>query len=192
MDIASLDDVMADIAARLTDAAQNRKSPMHVPAVASADAEVRTMVLRDFDAEEMTLRFHSDVRSPKIAAFEADSRAGVLLYDKDAKVQLRVRGTARIERDGPTAAAAWATGNNFARRCYLAPVPPGTVVDGPSPNLPEDVRDEQPSDERLEAKARENFCVLIVDIAEVDWLYLAHDGHRRAMWDGTDARWLAV
>ena len=192
MEIETLDDVLDDIAARLSDAAGNRKSPMHVPAVASADAEVRTMVLRDFDRDAMTLRFHSDVRSPKIAAFEADPRCGVLLYDKEAKVQLRVRGTARIERDGPVAEAAWDAGTNFARRCYLAPMPPGTETQAPSPNLPEDVRDEEPSDERLEAEARENFCVLIVEIAEVDWLYLAHDGHRRAVWNGGQAHWLAV
>ncbi len=188
----TLDDVIADILERLSDAASNRKSPMHVPAVASADAGVRTMVLRDFDRDAMTLRFHSDARSPKIAAFEEDPRCGVLLYDKAANVQLRVRGMARVERHGPVADAAWEAGTNFARRCYLAPVPPGTEADGPSPNLPEDVLDEEPSDERLDAEARENFGVLIVAIEEVDWLYLSHDGHKRAVWNGEEARWLAV
>ena len=191
MTIETLDEVAADIVARLGDAASNRKNPMHVPAVASADADVRTMVLRDFDRESMTLRFHSDARSPKIGVFERDPRCGVLLYDKEAKVQLRVRGTVRIERSGPIADKAWEKSANFARRCYLAPEAPGTPEDAPFPNLPEDVRDEEPSDARLDSEARENFCVLLVQIDEVDWLYLAHDGHRRARWDGTDAQWLA-
>ena len=192
MKIDTLDDVVADIVARLEDAAANRKSAMHTPAVASADADVRTLVLRGFDRDAMTLRFHSDVRSPKIGVIGADPRVGILLYDKEAKVQLRVRGRCRIERAGAIADAAWERSANFARRCYLAPKPPGTPEDEPSPNLPEDVRDEEPTDERLDAEARKNFCVLIVEIAEVDWLYLAHDGHRRAVWDGDRARWLAV
>ncbi|MEN3971471.1 pyridoxamine 5'-phosphate oxidase family protein [Sphingomicrobium sp. XHP0235] len=192
MTIETLEEVVADIVTRLSDAASNRKSAMHVPAVASADAQVRTMVLRDFDREAMTLRFHSDARSPKIGAFERDPRCGVLFYDKEAKVQLRVRGTVRVERTGPIADKAWAESANFARRCYLAPEAPGTPEDAPFANLPDDVRDEEPSDERLDAEARENFCVLLIRIDEVDWLYLAHDGHRRARWGGASAQWLAV
>ncbi|HCY02993.1 MAG TPA: flavin-binding protein, partial [Erythrobacter sp.] len=62
---------------------------MHSPVVATADADARVMVLRAFDADSWLLRFHTDVRSPKVAVIETDSRIGVLAYDRQAKIQLR-------------------------------------------------------------------------------------------------------
>ena len=95
----TLDEVRADIAARLSAAANDRRSAMHSPVVATADADARVMVLRAFDADSWLLRFHTDVRSPKVAVIEADPRIGVLAYDRQAKIQLRLRGTGRIERE---------------------------------------------------------------------------------------------
>ena len=51
----------------------------------------------------------------------------------------------------------------------------------------------RPSEEQL-LPARENFAVLLIEPTSLDWLYLAHDGHRRAQfarampgqdWQGT-------
>ena len=52
---------------------------------------------------------------------------------------------------------------------------------------------DNPSEEQL-LPARENFAVLLIEPSSLDWLYLAHDGHRRAQfarsgpgqnWQGT-------
>ena len=96
-----LDDVRTDLSNRLIRAAKDRKSPMHVPAVVTSDVDARGMVLREFDSAAFTLRFHTDTRAPKVAAIEADPRVAVLFYDKGAKIQIRVRGTAEILRDAP-------------------------------------------------------------------------------------------
>ncbi|UYH55446.1 pyridoxamine 5'-phosphate oxidase family protein [Qipengyuania sp. SS22] len=186
----TLDEVRADLSARLANAAGNRHSAMHTPVVATADADARMMVLRAFDADSWTLRFHTDARSPKVAVIEGDPRIAMLGYDRDAKVQLRLRGTGRIERDGAMVDAAWAESTNFARRCYLGEGP-GAVSKEPTSGLPPEFERDEPDYAQL-IPARENFAVLLMQADEVDWFSLAHNGHRRAllMRDGR-GRWIA-
>ena len=184
----SLETIRADAQARLTRAARDRRAPMHTPVVATGDADARVMVLRAFDP--WTLRFHTDHRAPKVRVMEEDPRVGILLYDKAEKVQIRVRGQARIERNGAVAQAAWEAGNNFARRCYLGDAP-GTVAQAASSGLPSRFEGPEPTDDDL-VPARAHFAVLLVELTHLDWFHLAHDGHSRAQFDlveGT-AQWV--
>ncbi len=181
--------IRRDIDKRLADAADNRRSPMHTPVVATADADARVMVLRRWQAESRTLRFHTDARAPKVAPIGEGAPVGVLFYDREAKIQIRCRGTGRIERDGAGADAAWAQSDNFARRCYLGEAP-GALSDEPTSGLPLRFEGVEPSDEEL-APARPNFAVLLVAVETIDWFYLANDGHRRAVLTAAGARWIA-
>ena len=183
----TLDDVRADIDRRLAKAASDRRSPMHVPAVATADADVRAMVLRGWDAARRILRFHTDARSPKAATVGAGAPVGVLFYDKAEKIQLRCRGTGRIET-GAAADGPWDAGDNFARRCYLG-AGPGEELDAPGSGLPPEYEGVEPDDDALQP-ARTNFAVLLVRVERFDWLWLAHTGHRRAMIEGAQGRWV--
>ena len=178
MDV-TLDGVFTDIQQRLTDAAGNRRSPMHTPVLATADADARVLVLRAFDPIEMELRFHTDARSPKVGVISEQPSVGVLFYDAAEKVQIRCRGLARIDSDSEQASSAWRGSTNYARRCYLGD-PPGETRSAPDSGLPEWAEGSQPSEAEL-APARENFAVLHVRIESVDWYCLSHEGHRRAM-----------
>ncbi|MEL6877064.1 MAG: pyridoxamine 5'-phosphate oxidase family protein [Pseudomonadota bacterium] len=173
-----LDDVREDLMRRLIRAAKDRKQAMHTPSVITSDVDVRTMVLREFDSEAWTLRFHTDTRSPKVAVIDADPRMAVLLYDKGAKVQIRARGTGKVLREGEVVDRAWANGTNFAKRCYLGEGP-GAASAEPTSGLPPEFEGVEPIDEQV-VPARPNFGVLLIEIAELDWLYLAHTGHLRA------------
>ena len=182
-----LDEIRADCANRLIRAARDRKSPMHTPVIVTADVDARVMVLRAFDAAAWRLRLHTDTRAPKAHAVAADPRVAAVFYDKGAKIQLRVRGTARIEAEGPVADAAWAASTNFARRCYLGDGP-GAVSAEATSGLPPAFEGVEPDEAQL-VPARENFAVLLIEIVELDWLYLAHTGHRRAQFLRTDGAW---
>ncbi len=183
----TLEDVQRDLTQRLVRAAKDRKSPMHVPAVVTSDVDARGMVLREFDSSAWTLRFHTDTRAPKVTAIEADPRMAVLFYDKGAKIQIRVRGEGCILRDAPVTETAWNNGSNFARRCYLGDGP-GVVSEDPTSGLPAELEGVEPSDEQLEP-AWENFAVLLVELRELDWLYLAHTGHLRAQFARDETGW---
>jgi 3-hydroxyisobutyrate dehydrogenase len=183
----NLPDIQADIARRLGDAASNRGVPMHVPAVVTSDVDARGMVLRAFDPASWTLRFHTDARAPKVAAIAADPRMAVLFYDKPAKVQIRVRGTGRVLTDDPLTDAAWAESTNFARRCYLGDAP-GDESESATSGLPAQFEGVEPDDAQLLA-ARENFAVLLIELAELDWFYLAQSGHSRAQFSRSEQGW---
>ncbi len=186
--IETLDQVRADIACRLRRGVRNRRSPMHLPSIATADAAIRIMVLRAFHAERWELALNTDSRAPKCEAIVADPRVGVLFYDQPAKIQLRCRGVARTEQEGPVADEAWDKASNLARRCYLGEGP-GVTATGPASGLPDWAEGIEPSAEQV-APARPNFAVLIIELIEVDWLHLAHEGHRRAIITRSDARWV--
>jgi len=182
-----LDEIRADCASRLIRAARDRKSPMHTPVIVTADVDARVMVLRAFDAANWTLRLHTDTRAPKARAIAADPRVAALFYDKGAKIQIRLRGEARIESRGPVADAAWAASTNFARRCYLGEGP-GAPSDAATSGLPPEFEGVEPDAVQL-LPARENFAVLLIAVTVIDWLYLAHTGHVRAQFTRTGDRW---
>lgn len=184
----TLDQVRDDIVRLLTHAADDRHSPMHTPVIATQDADARIMVLRAFDPQDWTLRFHTDARAPKCSQLAEGSPVGVLFYDREEKVQLRCRGSGRIEQTSSLAQRAWETSDAFARRCYLGAAP-GEESEGPTSGLPQWVEGQRPGEEQL-APARENFAILIVNVQSVDWYHLASGGHRRAIFEGGEGRWL--
>ena len=185
----SFEAIRADIAKRLGEAVSDRKSPMHTPVVATADADARVMVLRGWDAESGTLRFHTDARAPKCAVIGSGAPVGVVFYDKEAKIQLRLHGTGRIETNSAAADRAWEESSNFSRRCYLGEGP-GAVSDEPTSGLPDWAEGEEPSNREL-SPARENFAILLVDVQTMDWFHLANTGHRRALLTADGGQWIA-
>ena len=122
----------------LVRAAADRRSPMHTPVVATiADGapDARVMVLRAADRAAASLRFHTDARSPKCAGLDG-APVTVLAYHPGEAIQLRIGGTARIDRDSAAADAIWAQATPFARRCYLVGAAPGTPLAASGSGLP--------------------------------------------------------
>ncbi|MEW4448361.1 flavin-binding protein [Qipengyuania sp. JC766] len=192
---ATLDEIRQDVMRRLGNAANDRRSAMHAPVVATTDASVRVMVLREFNSSVWMLRFHTDSRAPKARFIGTEGdRTGVLFYDRKAKIQIRAQGIGRVECEGERADRAWEEATNFARRCYLGEGP-GAVSEEATSGLPAEFEGVEPTAEQV-APARRNFAVLLVALDHLDWLYLAHDGHRRAQFDRSgmgewEGRWVA-
>ncbi|MGB7373203.1 pyridoxamine 5'-phosphate oxidase family protein [Pontixanthobacter sp.] len=175
----TFEDVIQDITDRLTAGANSRKSAMHTAVVATADCDVRVMVLREYDPALRRLRFHTDARSPKVAVIRDNPLVSVLVYDAEAKVQIRMRGQGIVATTSPQAEAAWDAATNFAKRCYLAKAGPSSVSAEQTSGLPDWAEGINPTDAQV-ADARQNFALLYVTVTEFDWLYLANTGHRRA------------
>ena len=190
-----LDDVLADIWMRLVRGGDDRKSAFHTPTIASVDPRgdprQRVMVLRKCDQAERTMRFHTDLRSDKVTEIGNREVVSVLGYDATAKIQIRVAGMAVIENAGDLADKAWASSNASSRRCYLASPGPGNVSDTPTSGLPAVVGSRVPELSETEA-GRANFAVMMVKLETLEWLYLAHDGHRRARFVWELGEWRGV
>lgn len=176
---------------KLESAASDFRDPWHLPAVATlerGEPRVRTVVLRGVDRALGTIRFHTDVRSPKVAQIESHSTVSCLFYAPGDRTQLRMRAEARVETEGELVDRCWAETNAFSRRCYLAPHPPSATIDHPDPNLPEPFRNDPPTEEES-AKGRANFGIVVCRATHLDWLQLAHDGHVRCTFERAEDRW---
>jgi hypothetical protein len=173
----------------------DRRSPLHTPVVASIAADgrpdARVMVLRKASRINATLRFHTDVRSPKCASLDGKP-VSINAYHPGEAIQLRIAGTARVVTAGAEVDQIWAAATPFARRAYMVETAPGTVLPGPASGLPAAVEGRKPEEAEL-IPARAHFALVLVDVTEVDWLHLAADGHRRArLWrrdDGWRGEW---
>lgn len=175
----------------LVAASRDRRSPVHTPVLATTGpdgaAEARTVVLRHASRSRNSVRFHTDRRSDKVAQLGRDPRCSMLAYDPEAKIQLRLRGKATLHRDDDIAEAAWSASRISSLACYAQPVGAATRLTNPREAAIGAVPD-------LEF-ARANFCAVVMSIDRIEWVYLHHCGHRRALWErngpGWTGTWLA-
>jgi pyridoxamine 5'-phosphate oxidase len=176
----------------LGDGARDRRSPAHHPVLATIDAlgnpSQRVLILRAADRDAAILRFHTDSRSPKVSEIDDGASAHALIYAPEAKLQLRLSGTARIETETEAANTAWTSSTTFARRCYMAEAAPGTPLSAPASGLPEWIEGQQPTEAQV-TPARPNFAIILMQVTGIDWLHLANSGHRRAQFARNDREW---
>jgi pyridoxamine 5'-phosphate oxidase len=175
--------------ALILDGATNRRNPCHTPVVATIGEaglpQQRVMVLRAANQDTRLLRFHTDARAHKVNELTALNAVSILLYNAQAKVQLRLSGTGHTRTNGEDIDAIWQDADRFARRCYMTGPVPGSVASEPTSGLPAWVQGIKPEEADL-VPARANFAILLAEIKRVEWLYLATTGHRRARWDWDD------
>jgi pyridoxine/pyridoxamine 5'-phosphate oxidase len=188
----TLDEVRADVFARLARAVKDRRSPMHTPVIATRGIDgatkARVVVLRAFDSEAVTLRFHTDLRAKKIAELNADPHIAFAFYDHQARIQIRAEGMASIHSDDALEEMAWNASLRMSRVCYGVKPAPGAPLDGADDFT-------LPDDDGAIAAGRANFSAVLCRIEALEYLFLRHAGHRRArftrMADGWSGQWLA-
>ena len=105
----------------LKDGIKNRDSLFHTLVFSNFDGKDisnKVMVLRDFNAAKRTLRFHSDYRSDKAKLIQANSKASVIGYDPNKKIQLRLTGIAKINYKNKKTKEAWNNSQAISKKCY--------------------------------------------------------------------------
>ncbi len=182
---------LAEAWRRLEEGAAHQ-SGFHTPALATIGRDgaprLRTVVLRGVDRTTRTLRVHCDARSAKAAEIAADPRISLHAYDPKAKIQVRIEGAARLHGEDEIARAAWAASRPMSRVCYATAPGPGTPLAAGGAYAP-------PEDEDGVEAGFAEFRVVVLTAARLEFLYLARQGHRRALftWNGEEpaATWLA-
>lgn len=168
----ALDGILAEAFRLLGRGVADRRSSFHSPTLASVDAEgrprLRTVVLRGFEPASRRLTFHSDRRSAKLGEIAGCPRVSLQVYDRSASIQVRLDAAATVHVDDAVAREAWARSPAMSRLPYAIDPAPGTPVPAP-PEAPADT----------EAGAA-NFAVLAIVFERLEWLWLSHEGHRRA------------
>jgi 3-hydroxyisobutyrate dehydrogenase len=178
----NLEDILKDCWHRLIDGAVSSRHPFHCSPIATINGEfpeIRTVVLRKVIPEEKTLIFHTDYRSPKINQIKCNNRTSWLFYDAKSRLQLRIKTISAIHHDDQLSLKSWNESTLDSKKCYLVQAAPSTLADYPSDGLPEHINHSSLNEE-IVATGIENFAVIRNLVTELDWLFLNHDGHRRA------------
>ena len=169
----------------LDDAVINRNSQFRIPTFICgehSDFDGRIIVLRKSDQQNNLVQFHSDIRSDKIGKLKKNSNAAMLFYDKEEKIQVRLKVECIVNHDNEVTKESWSKTQHISRKCYLVDNGPGTISDIPTTGLKPELDNFDYTKEQSE-EGYKNFTVIQCKIKSIEWLYLAAKGHRRAKFD---------
>jgi len=169
----------------LDDAVTNRSSQFRIPVFVCGvqkDFDGRIVVLRKSDQSNNLLQFHSDIRSDKITKLKNNKNASMLFYDKDEKIQVRLKIECTINHNNEITKESWSKTGHISRKCYLVDDGPGTESPTPTSGLKPELDNFEYTMEQSE-EGYKNFTVIQCKIKSIEWLYLAAKGHRRARFE---------
>ena len=169
----------------LDDAVTNRSSQFRIPVFICGDQSYfdgRIVVLRKSDQSNSLVQFHSDIRSDKILKLKNNKNASMLFYDKEEKIQVRLKVECTINHDNEITKESWSKTGHISRKCYLVDNGPGTESPTPTSGLKPELDNFEFTMEQSE-EGYKNFTVIQCKIKSIEWLYLAAKGHRRARFD---------
>ena len=169
----------------LDDAITNRASQFRIPTFIcgdQSDFDGRIVVLRKSDQLNNTVQFHSDIRSDKIGKLKKNPKAAMLFYDKDEKIQVRLKIECVVNHKNEITKESWSKTQHISRKCYLVDNGPGSESASPTSGLKPELDNFDFTMEQSE-KGYKNFTVIQCKIKSIEWLYLAAKGHRRALID---------
>ena len=178
----------------LDDAITNRASPFRIPVFIcgdQSDFDGRIVVLRKSNQSNNVIQYHSDIRSDKISKLKNNKNAAMLFYDKEEKIQVRLKVECVINHNNKITKESWLKTGHMSRKCYLVDSGPGTKASSPTSGLKPKLDNFEFSMEQSE-EGYKNFTVIQCKIKSMEWLYLAAKGHRRARFelDNNKEYWL--
>ena len=169
----------------LNNAVTDRSSQFRIPVFMcgdQSDFDGRIIVLRKSDQQNNIVQFHSDIRSDKIKKLKKNSKAGMLFYDKEEKIQVRLKVECTVNHENDIAKESWLKTGHMSRKCYLVDNGPGTESNNPTSGLKPELDNFEFTMEESEVGYK-NFTVIQCKVKSIEWLYLAAKGHRRAKFD---------
>ena len=169
----------------LDDAITNRASQFRIPTFIcgdQSDFDGRIVVLRKSDQINNLVQFHSDIRSDKIEKLKKNPKAAMLFYDKDEKIQVRLKIECVVNHNNEITKESWSKTQHISRKCYLVDNGPGSESSSPTSGLKPELDNFEFTMQQSE-EGYKNFTVIQCKIKLIEWLYLAAKGHRRAKFD---------
>ena len=169
----------------LDDSITNRASPFRIPVFICGnqnDFDGRIVVLRKSVQSNNLVQYHSDIRSDKIDKLKKNKNASMLFYDKEEKIQVRLKVECIVNYYNEITKESWSKTQHISRKCYLVDNGPGTESKTPTSGLKTELDNFEFTMEQSE-EGYKNFTVIQCKIKSMEWLYLAAKGHRRARFD---------
>ena len=181
----NFDEIKKKIWLMLNDAVTNRASQFRIPTFIcgdQSDFDGRIVVLRKSNQKDNIVQFHSDIRSDKIEKLKRNPKAAMLFYDKEEKIQVRLKVECLVNHNNEITKESWSKTQHISRKCYLVDNGPGSESKTPTSGLKPELDNFEFTMEQNE-EGYKNFTVIQCKIKSIEWLYLAAKGHRRARFD---------
>ena len=169
----------------IDDAITNRNSQFRIPTFICGDQsnfDGRIVVLRKLDKKNNTIQFHSDIRSDKIEKLKKNPKAAMLFYDKEEKIQVRLKVECLVNHNNDITKESWSKTQHISRKCHSVDNGPGTESQNPTSGLKPELDNFEFTMKQSE-EGYKNFTVIQCKVKSIEWLYLAAKGHRRARFD---------
>lgn len=171
-------DLFKQIMDHLTQASIER-SPFTLMQLATINSKnepkLRTIVLRDFNAEKAIISFFTDTRSQKIEEINNNHKVALVAFDPKG-IQLRIEGEANIIQDTQTKKEAWHKLKQHTHLLFKTSVSPGKKIASP--------HEVKYIDEEYGNKEPSIFFDLIdIHITSLEWLDLNENPHIRCFFE---------
>ncbi|MBN9542688.1 MAG: pyridoxamine 5'-phosphate oxidase family protein [Alphaproteobacteria bacterium] len=144
------------------------KHPWHLANIATISLDgtpnSRMMVVRSHDLSKKLITSNTDIRSPKAQEILAFPKASLLFYDKEHKIQLRLKANAELNNQTLFAKSMWDSLKKYSQKCYTADFAPSSA---------------KHQDDSHSQSGFSNFSVISLTYYEIDILLLHHLGHIR-------------
>ena len=135
---------------------------------------LRTVVLRKV-RDNLTLTFYTDQRSSKIEELKKDDTISALFYHPKKMMQLKIIGTAEIEKDPKILNTFWNGVPMHARKDYTTQNAPGSFLDE---NEPVDYLSD-----------KNHFAMVHIIPKQIDFLQLGKSNHTRILFSLEKEGW---
>ena len=140
--------------------------------------ESRLVVIREVDAEKLTLSFHTDVRSKKWQQLQSNPHSALTGYDPQNRIQIRIQGIAELfDFLSEKNQWVWDTLSPDRKKLCTGDTPASLV----NPKF-------NPDAEFTENLGVENFGIIQIRVQLLDWLILDPKQHKRAIIDYSSSK----
>ena len=173
----SLNKILEQVWKAIKDGIKDGSSSFHISTISTINLQgypsSRSIVIRSLNKAKRIISFNTDTRSYKWKELETNSQLALHFYDSKLKIQIRISGSAKLHYND----LEWDKAEEMSKIYYSSPFLPSSKIDDPivTDNLIKNIKRNQ-----IE-KGGKNFARTNVKINKIDWLYLLHTGHRRAL-----------
>jgi len=137
-------------------------------------ARLRTVVLRKL-SDDLRLTFFTDSRSKKMIHLQENKKVGLLFYNGQNLMQIRIEGMAKVIHDNEMKEKYWSGIEESARKEYKTSAAPGTSLASP---------------ERIDyLDDEDHFCIIEITPFKIEYLQLKKPNHIRVRYSWERDRW---
>ena len=137
-------------------------------------ARLRTVVIRNM-TDDFVFSIYTDKRSKKVIHIKENKMVSMLFYHPNKLMQIKVEGTAVINKNPEVLKALWKKVDQSSQKDYTTALPPGSTV--VNPNQVEYLRNE------------DYFCLLEVHPFKIEYLKLIKPHHLRVRYSFIENHW---